>query len=141
MYAEKTAVSVDRSQAEVKKVLTKYGATEFGIMESKVRAMLAFQIKGRRVVFKVPLPPAPSDHATQASLKTYDQLLRTRWRALVLAIKAKLECVHSGITTIEQEFLAHIVLPDGRVLGEITIPQIDQAYKTGSLPPLLGPGA
>jgi hypothetical protein len=137
-YAEKTTVPVGRSQDEIRKILSKHGASAFGIMESKQKAMLTFEMKGKRIVFKLPLPPEPSAHATQASLKTYDQLFRTKWRALTLAIKAKLECVESGITTLEQEFLAHTVLPDGSVFGEIYIPQIDQSYRTQQMPPLLG---
>lgn len=137
MYAEKTSVPVDRSQGEIRKILTKYGANGFGIAEAGNRAMLTFDIKGKRIVFKLPLPNPPSSNPTGASIKTHEQLLRSRWRSLVLAIKAKLECVDSGITTLEQEFLAHILLPDGRIFGEMYIPQIEQSYKTKQMPPLL----
>ena len=41
---------------------------------------------------------------------------RQRWRALNLAIKAKLEAVESGIVTFDQEFLAHIVGPSGQTV-------------------------
>lgn len=34
MYASKTSVSADRSQAEIKKILTKYGATAFAFAET-----------------------------------------------------------------------------------------------------------
>lgn len=140
MYAEKTSVPVDRSQGEIRKILSKYGGTSFAFAESNGRAMIMFELKGRRIIFKLPLPNPPSANATQSSIKTYDQLCRTKWRALVLGIKAKLECVNSGITTLEQEFLAHIVLPNGAVIGEVMIPQIQKAYDSGDMPPLLGMG-
>ena len=58
-------------------------------------------------------------------------------RALLLVIKAKLEAVTAGISTIETEFLANIVLPDNTTAGEWMLPQIDRAYCTGEMPPLL----
>jgi hypothetical protein len=62
---------------------------------------------------------------------------RQRWRALALAIKAKLEAVESGIATFEEEFMAYIVLPDGQTVGEFLSPQIEAAYSSGRMPPLL----
>ena len=55
-------------------------------------------------------------------------------RALLLVIKAKLEAVTAGISTIETEFLANIVLPDNTTAGEWMLPQIDRAYCTGEMP-------
>ena len=57
--------------------------------------------------------------------------------ALLLVIKVKLEAATAGISTIETEFLANIVLPDNTTAGEWMIPQIDHAYRTGEMPPLL----
>ena len=69
--------------------------------------------------------------------EAYDQACRQRWRALLLVIKAKLEAVTAGISTIETEFLANIVLPDNTTAGEWMLPQIDRAYRTDEMPPLL----
>lgn len=54
--------------------------------------------------------------SAEQMLAEYEKATRQRWRALALVIKAKLEAVASGITEFEQEFLAHIVLPDGRTV-------------------------
>lgn len=139
-YAEKTSVPIDRSQAEIKKILGKYGATSFAYGEQTGSAVIAFEMQGRRIKFVLPLLPPPSKNATQASIKTYDQVCRSKWRCLVLAIKAKLECVESGITTLEQEFMAHIVMPDGQTVGHWITPRIEQAYKENKMPALLGMG-
>ncbi len=139
-YAEKTSVPVDRSQGEIKKILAKYGASGFAYGEQGNRSVVMFEMAARRIKFILPMPNPPSPNATQASIKTYEQLCRSRWRCLVLAIKAKLECVESGITTLEQEFMAHIVLPNGRTVGEVMTPQIESAYGNGKMPPLLGYG-
>ena len=58
-----------------------------------------------------------------------------------MVIKAKLEAVTAGISTIETEFLANIVLPDNTTAGEWMLPQIDQAYRTREMPPLLPLGS
>lgn len=144
-YAEKTSVPVDRSAAEIKKILTKYGAAGFVFGEKPEAALVMFEMKQKKVKFLLPLPklqPATSSYYQKKGLfysqDRLDQELRRRWRCLVLAIKSKLECVESGITSFEQEFLAHIVLPNGRTMGEVAIPQIEVAYSNGTMPPLLG---
>lgn len=137
-YAEKTSVPIDRSQAEIKKILLKYGATGFAFAENSDIAIIIFEANFKRIKFVLPMPKKPSINATQESIKTYEQLCRTRWRCLVLAIKSKLESVSTGITTFEQEFMAHIVLPNGTTVGETMLPEIESSYKNGKMPPLLG---
>lgn len=143
MYAENTSVPVDRSQGEIKKTLTKYGATAFAFGESPERAMVQFQMANRQIKIIMPLPVKGVARDSKKYLLGEDkinQLIRSRWRALVITIKAKLECVESGITTLEQEFLAHIVLPNGQTVGDLMTPQIAASYENKKMPPLLGMG-
>ena len=74
-----------------------------------------------------------------AQQSVWQQACRQRWRALLLIIRAKLEAVESGITTLESEFLANIVLPDVGTVGQWLAPQLEQANATGSMPPMLLP--
>jgi hypothetical protein len=127
-YAAQTKVPADRSRAEVEKILKRYGATHFGYANMPGVVMIAFESKGRRVRFKVPVPD--QEKAPQAH--------RQKWRAMVLAIKSKLESVESGIEQFDEAFLAQIVLPDGRTMGEAVVPQIAKSYTSGTMPPLLG---
>lgn len=131
-FAENSSVPVGRTQEEIKRTLTKYGATGFMFGEGSGQALVMFEIKSRRVKFILPLPKNPN---SQKDLQTE----RTRWRCLLLAIKAKLECAATGITTFEQEFMAHIVMPDGLTVSEHLTPRIAEAYQSGKMPPLLGP--
>ena len=48
----------------------------------------------------------PRERGARARQETHDQACRQRWRALLLVIKAKLEAVTAGISTVETEFLA-----------------------------------
>jgi hypothetical protein len=131
-FAKNSSVPVMRTQQEIQRTVTRYGATGFMYGNGNGKAAVIFEMKNRRIKFLLDLPRSESAKDKQ--------LERTRWRCLLLAIKAKLECVHSGISTFEQEFLAHIVMPNGRTVGEEVAPAIEQAYRSGNMPLLLGPG-
>lgn len=140
-YAEKTTVSVFKSQEEIRKILTKHGAQGFAFGETLESAMIQFKIKNRIIKFVVSLPVKHVTKNKKGYLmgdKDVEQTKRSRFRVLALAIKAKLECVEIGVTTLEQEFLAHILLPNGNTVGEVALPEISSAYETGHTPKLLG---
>ncbi len=148
-YAEKTGVPVDRSKAEIEKILCRYGATGFGYLTQAAQAAVMFIAHGKQVRFILPLPlpedkrfkttPTGRNRKSKAANDVFAQETRRRWRALALSIKAKLETVETGITEFEKEFLANIVLPNGRTVAEETIPAIEEAYRTGK-PVALLPG-
>jgi hypothetical protein len=132
-YARDTSVPVSRSQEEIKKTLQKYGATGFVFGEADGQALVIFEMKARRIKFLLPIPQERTKEKTA-------QKERTRWRCLLLAIKAKLESVESGIALFENEFLANIVMPNGETVGQNILPKIAEAYQTKQMPALLGPG-
>lgn len=151
-YAERTDVTSDRSRAEIERTLRRYGATAFAYGWDHQAATLMFEISARRIMFRLPMPDRNERRFTHtptrgqrrdetAREREYEQAVRQKWRALALVIKAKLEAVAADITTIEQEFLAHIVLPDGRTVSEHTMPAIAAAYQSGEMPQLLPGGA
>lgn len=108
-----------------------------------------FECHGRRVRFTLPLPDRndkvftkdPSSTWREVSKEKaqtkYEQAVRQKWRCMTLAIKAKLEVVESGIATFEEEFMAHVVLPNGETVGQFITPQIAKTYESGQMPPLL----
>ncbi len=148
-YAKDTTVSSEKSRAEIESLLRRYGAGQFLSGWDTQKAVVGFSMAGRQVKFVLPLPNFDSDEfrftparGNERSQKqheaAYEQAVKQRWRALALVIKAKLEAVESEITTFEDEFLSHIVMPNGLTLGESVKPQIASAYETGKMPPLLG---
>lgn len=149
-YAAETDVPADRSRAEIEKVLERYGAGQFVYGWDQETTLVGFSAENRQVRFSVPMPQR-KDHAltetgkerTEVQLDSaMAQAKRQRWRALALVIKAKLEAVESGITSFDEEFLAHLVLPGGATVAQDVIPKVVQAYATGHLPKLLpGPKA
>lgn len=151
-YAENTSVPADRSRAEIERLLQRYGANAFSYGWQEDLAVIAFRAQGRQVKFTIQMPdredpaftrtPAGKRQRTEEqALRAWEQAGRQRWRALALVVKAKLEAVESGIATFEQEFLAHIQLPNGQTVYEATVEGIAEAYETGDMPKLLGAGS
>ena len=144
-YAGNTTVSPEKSQEEIKRTLRKYGADRFGVMEERTKAHVMFEYSNLSIQLTIDLPDREQFEITEtgrtrtdAAIETaHNQAIKQRWRALLLAIKAKLEAIECGISTIEKEFLAFMVMPDGRQLSEHLIPKIHQIAKTGKMPKLL----
>jgi hypothetical protein len=141
-YAAKTAVPVARSRAEIEQLLQRYGAQQFvsGWDTLASRHVIGFSVETdaglRQVRLRLPLPKLEEFVSTRA----HEQETRRVWRAMALVVKSKLEAVESGISTIEREFLADIVLPDGTLIGDWTAPQLAAAYSSGKMPRLLPGG-
>lgn len=149
-YAADTQVSSDRSRSEIERTLRRYGATAFAYGWQEGQAQVMFEMASRRIIFRLPMPDPESDEFTltptgrersaSAAEEAYEQAVRQRWRALALVIKAKLEAVEAQISTVEQEFLAHMALPDGRTVHEWLGPQLATAYARQAMPALLPGG-
>lgn len=132
-YAQDTSVPVERSRSELEKLLAAAGANQVGVATDygTRAAILTFHLAGRHVRIRVPEVPADKSRR--------DQLERANWRRAVLVVKAKLEIIADGFSTLEREFLADILLPDGQTVHELLGKQLTETYKTGKMPPLLPP--
>lgn len=149
-YASNTTVSVEKSRAEIEATLRRYGADQFlSGWDDQGKAVIGFRAAGRHVNFVLMMPDKNADefrfsrHKDKCNRKRrtdtqaiahWEQSCRQRWRALCLVIKAKLEAVEAGITCFEDEFLAHIVMPDGKSVSQWLRPQLAIAYETGAMP-------
>lgn len=157
-YADKTSVSVEKSRAELDTLLMKHGATQRGIMcdDERSCAIVAFILRGRQYRLELPLPRIEqfeaeakknakgwwtftADQRLHRQKLLSEQASRSRWRALVLLVKSKLELVRIGASTVEREFLADLVLPGGETLGSRIDTEIHAILK-GAPPRLLGMG-
>lgn len=142
-YAQQTTVTPDRSRQEIERTLARYGANQFMYGWAGKGATVGFRMHDRlvRLVVRHPsqedVPRTPTGRAKRNQDKALDVESRRRWRSLALVVKAKLEAVDAGISTFEAEFLAHILLPDGKTVGEWASPQLDQAYRTQRMPALM----
>lgn len=139
-YAASTDVSSDKSLSEIRRTVLKYHATHFGFVDEPGRASVAFRVDDRQVRFSLPLPDREAHEFTHhsrgprdkaAAERLYEQAIRQRWRALALAVKAKLEAVEAGIGEFDQEFFGYLVLPNGRTMFEETHEQVVRALTSG----------
>lgn len=148
-YAKDTEVSADRSRALIERELARYGATSFqyGWEDSgdQVVAAVGFRMHDRMIRFVLPMPSQSDPEFTHTPSRgtrrsetqahaAWEKATRQRWRALHLVVKAKLEAVESEISTFEEEFLSHIVLPNGKTVAQMALPEIERAYSSGRMP-------
>lgn len=133
-FAETTKVPVIQSRGEIEKMLSRHKCQQFGTAVDYLAytARVQFTAHQRMVRFLVGLPDPKKT-------KNHEQEERRVWRSLLLVIKAKLEAVETEISTFEEEFLAHIVMPNGKTVAELILPQIAESYASGRMPLALGP--
>lgn len=94
-FAQETTISVEKSKAEIEGLLTRYGATSFMSGSNQVDAMIAFEMRDRKIIFRMRLPSKQDrrfTHTPQRELvrdpdeatREWEQACRSRWRALAL---------------------------------------------------------
>jgi hypothetical protein len=146
-YAADTSVPVASSKTEIERTLARYGADAFALTWEGDLTTIGFRIHGRLIRIELHLP-APNDprftrtergrmRVDTARREAYEQACRQQWRALLLVIKAKLEAVEAGISSVDREFLSDTVLPNGQTVGQWATPQIERAYESHQMPPLM----
>jgi len=134
-FAARTSVAPERTKADIERLVIAAGATEFASAWSGAsEAAVQFALRGRVIRFSMRLPKLSDERFRSGRTRPLstrqrevEQAVRATWRALLLVLKAKLEAVATGISTVEHEFLAWHVTRDGRTLGERIIPILDNA--------------
>jgi hypothetical protein len=127
MAYETTEVAVEKSQAEIRKLLYAHGARNFSFAETEVDgvsfAAVDFIHHDQRVRVRVPLKPPSSrlieEKTRRSRTKTREQIVwevveqeaKRIWRVLFHGLKARLISVEEGVETFEEAFLAHLVDP------------------------------
>jgi hypothetical protein len=143
-FAKDTEVSTAKSRAEIEATVMRYKASEFMSGWKADQAQIGFKMQNRTLKFVLPLPYRQdfrfTDYRRQrrsdaAMEEAYEQACRQKWRALLLVIKAKLEAVEGGIATFDEEFLSHIVMPNGLTIGEQLAGEVPQLISGGLLLP------
>jgi hypothetical protein len=133
-YAEDTKVPVSQSTAEVKDLLKRAGSVQTAIIENEAATLVLFVLGGRQYRLTVPLRADATNPAQEE---------RRGWRLMLLLIKAKCEAIREGVSTVEREFMADVVMPNGQTFAEYAEPTLRLAYEKGSMPSQLllgGPG-
>lgn len=154
-FAKNTDVPVSKTKAELEDLLTQHGAAATAVFNSSDYAAIAFEMAGRRVLIKLNLPNPKArefthgrtnQHAGETEITPdrararHEKACRQKWRALLLAVKAKMVSVQEGVETFEDAFMAHVVMPDGQTVADHIRPRIASAYREQKMVPLLPRG-
>jgi hypothetical protein len=139
-------VPIEKTQMEIERLVKAAGAKNFYRGSTDAKASIGFHLGDRMILFELLLPAKDEikvkrrGYLSRASDEQVNQLHRSKWRALFLCIKAKLVSVEAKIETVDEAFLAHVVVPtdEGRSarFAEMAIKHIANAYKTGGAPQL-----
>lgn len=140
-YAAATSVTSSQSREELSKILSRYGASQFGYIQGKDFVSVGFVKDQRTIRFSIPMPDKNSREfthspergvvrSTSTAERAYEQAVHQKWRALVLVVKAKLEAVDAGIAEFEQEFFSYTVV-GGMTVYERMHEQVTEAISTG----------
>ena len=144
-YAD-TAVSIDRSVAEVMAQLRTRNATGLQFTEEGNRSTLRFmwrstsgaELCARFVVEVKPMKWRGRTTPTSKQIaEMYAQEKRRLFRVLVYFIKNLFEAVDGGLLSIEQALLPHLEAAGGQTLGELLVPRLHQ-LRAGPLARALG---
>lgn len=128
-YAEGTKVSVEASRGEISGILAKHGVTRMGWTSEPLGDALLFELGGYS--FRLSIVRPTLEDVKRAYIDAggrwnlvydpqgkVDQEWRRRWRANVLLLKAKLEFIASGDTTLIRELLPYAILPGGQTVEQ-----------------------
>lgn len=128
-FAEGTKVSVESSRGEITGILAKHGVVRMAWATGPDGDHLQFELEGGQYRLDMTRPTAESLRERDGHEYAYPQNIdwhakaeaewRRRWRANVLLLKAKLEFIEGGDTTLDRELATFRVLKDGRTLGEV----------------------
>lgn len=126
MAYESTSVPVEKSQGDVRKMLSRHGAERFAFGEDREAggqrwAAVSFSYSGQSVRIRVPLKMvdesavhskymrARSKDREQIRDELYEQEERRIWRVIAWNLKARMVAVEEGVETFEEAFLAHLI--------------------------------
>lgn len=151
-YASGTTVSVDKTVAEIQRLVKAHGATRWNYQEwddtTPRAAMIRFVLGGMPLRMSV-AEPERSEHETSPAgrYRTEAQIdaaveaeHRRCWRELFLLIKAKLVAIQSGVVTMQDEWLSYVLLETEETVGEYVGPRLVELQHRGAmelLPPVI----
>lgn len=154
-YAANTDVSVEKSKAEIERILRRYGADGFMSGWEGSVAFLRFRVtnpSARIVSLQVEMPDRHDRQFTHYQRVSYgsmierkesvadglwEQACRQRWRAMKLIVQAALEAVEIGVMTFDEAFMAFIELPNGQTISQHLAPKLAALTENSPMPVLL----
>lgn len=144
-YAQGTTLSSDKSRTEIEATLRRYGATSLMYRPAPDRALIAFEAFQRRVnsncLCRIRRPRSSCARQVGTTFAARRMPPRRTIRLYARngahwpsASRPSLRPSSPAITTVEAEFLAHIVLPNGRTVHDEVSPLLPSPTRPEDCP-------
>jgi len=146
---EETSVSVETSQAQIRKLLQKFGVERMRYTSLPSEALLEFvrMDKGKAIPYRITIRPKLK-YGRNVD-KDLDRAERQVWRVVMWWLKAKLEAIEFGLLEFEREMLPFMLISDSQghtsTVGDVLPKHLEGALSPGEDPfqgvrPALPPG-
>lgn len=125
---QNTTVAIEKSQADISKLLRKYGIYEVQHTNQKEKFSLAFRVEIEEVV--VPLTiriDIPYNQRNDKEDRYGYKKQRILYRTLFFYVKGLLNAWNNGLKTFTEIFMPHLVLPNGETVEQVLLPQFQKA--------------
>ena len=125
---QNTTIAPEKSQADITKILRKYGIYEIQHTTQKGCFAVAFRIELPEI--SVPLMiriDVPYNQEDDREDKYGYKKQRILYRSLFHYVKALLNAWNNGLKTFTEIFMSHLVLPNGRTIEQTLLPQFQKA--------------
>ncbi len=118
MAYEATTVAVEKSQADIRRMLKSHGCESFEFGEAEIDGQTWARLVRIKVPHKTPDPHELRKKAQRARTQerrlaivseAEEQEAKRIWRVIAWNLKARMEAVQEGVETFEEAFLAHLL--------------------------------
>ncbi len=122
-YAEGTKVSIASSRAEIMHILAVHGVEKQATAVGPEGDQIIFELQNKS--FRLSIRKPTLTEIRKMYPNAYDERTkldgehRRRWRANVMLLKAKLEFIDGGDTTLEREMMPYMITEGGQTFGEL----------------------
>ena len=125
---QNTTVAIEKSQADISKLLRKYGIYEVQHTNQKEKFSLAFRVEIEEM--SVPLTvriDIPYNQRSDKEDKYGYKKQRILYRTLFFYVKGLLNAWNNDLKTFTEIFMPHLVLPNGETVEQVLLPQFRKA--------------
>ena len=132
MAYNKTTVSPEKSQGQIKKLLLTHGASNVTFASSVTPLLEGFQAKllidSHVYSMRIVVPVTRFDRENNQ-----DQEYRRVWRVLFHHMKAMFEASDSGVIELKEMILPFLVLKDGRTVAKKIFEDLPKALESPTI--------
>jgi len=142
LYAKNTTVHVGKTQADIRKLIEKFGGLWIGVVTNHELTRpvdsLAFKLGGRAIRFDVQHPKENDSEITGYDIeKALTSEYSRRWREVWLIVKSRLIEAAQLRRDVSEVFMAQLVTKTGMTIWETAQNDMGALLSTGSLRDML----